>query len=78
MTLADTLDATRLCARWSAPLADPAAWVVPAPAVRTARAVPAPAVPYSWRALARNPRAALVSAMVGVAMAGDAALRRPR
>jgi hypothetical protein len=74
MSVLDTLDATRICARRSAPLGD-AAWTRPVPTI--ARRVPAPMQRshYSWWSLARNPHAMLVTGMVGTVLARDAVLR---
>ena len=72
MFLLDALDATRMCS--SAALRDPAAWAMPlAPAERGP--VVAAADCFSWRSLVRNPRALLVTGVVGGVLATDAALR---
>lgn len=72
MSVLDALDATRICSRWSAPLADPAVWARPIP--MAPRRAAAQRDPYSWRSLARNPHAMLVTGMVGAVMAKDAVL----
>jgi len=77
MSLLAALDATRICARDSAALADPAAWLLaPPPAPR--REAPEAQRGYSWWALARNPSALLVTGLVGGLAARDAALRAVR
>jgi hypothetical protein len=77
MSVLNALDATRICTRWSPPLADPAAWRMPAPNV--ARRQPAPALMqqgrYSWWSVVRNPHAMLVTGVVGTILAKDAMLR---
>lgn len=75
MSVFDVLDATRVCSRWSTPLSDPDAWVLPAPQV--ARREPAPVVDasHSWRSWARNPRAVLVTGMAAPLMAAEAVRR---
>jgi hypothetical protein len=77
MSVLNALDATRICTRWSPPLADPAAWRMPAPNV--ARRQPAPALMqqgrYSWWSVVRNPHAMLVTGVVGTVLAKDAMLR---
>lgn len=72
MSLLEALDATRICS--SAALADPAAWARP---VSTVKRVPAsePSGCFSWLSLIRNPRAMLVTGMVGGVIATDVALR---
>lgn len=77
MSVFHALDATRLCARWSEPLTDPAPWARPVP---TAAARPEHAVDrvWSWRALARNPHAMLLTGMVGASMLAEATLRLVR
>lgn len=72
MSLLAALDATRICS--SAALNDPAAWALPLAPVERAPAVP-PGDGFSWLSLVRNPRALLVSGMVGGVLATDAALR---
>lgn len=72
MSLLDALDATRICS--SAALHDPAAWALPLSPVERGPAVP-PGDGFSWLSLARNPRALLVSGLVGSVLATDAALR---
>ena len=72
MSLFDVLDATRLCS--SDGLADPAAWAIPIPTVeRVPMAEPSGC--FSLLSLVRNPRAVLVTGMVGGAAAADVALR---
>ena len=74
MSFLRSLDATSIASRQSAALADPSAWSLPvAVAARSAR--PAPDAEFSWWALGRNPKAALVTAMVGTALAGNALAR---
>ncbi|MFN2560649.1 MAG: hypothetical protein ABR571_05060 [Jatrophihabitans sp.] len=73
MSVLDALDATRICARSSAALADPDVWRRPVP-VTPRRTLPAPAPDYSWRLLLRNPHALLVTGMVGTLMVKDAVL----
>lgn len=76
MSVLDALDATRLCARWSEPLADPAAWARPLPtAPATPRAQRGSAEVWSWRALARNPHAMLLTGMVGTSLLAEATVR---
>ena len=72
MSFLDALDATRICS--SPALADPAVWARP---VSTVRRVPAaePSGCFSWLSLVGNPRAMLVTGMVGGSMAKDVALR---
>lgn len=65
------LDATRICARGSAPLADPSAWLMAPPASPRPKPEPAP-TSYSWWSLVRNPHALLVTGMVGAALIRDA------
>ena len=69
MSVLDALDATRICARGSSRLNDPAAWARPVPVA--ARAAVAP-VPFSWRGLVRNPNALLMTGMIGTVMIKDA------
>jgi hypothetical protein len=70
-----TLNATRICARWSPDDAD--AWARPVPVpVRTPR--PAPAVDYSWRVLLRNPQALAVTGMVAALVTVEGAAARLR
>jgi hypothetical protein len=65
------LDATRLCSRGTP---DASAWAVPAP--EPARRRPAtPPSQFSWRALARNPRAAAVTGLFAPLLAVDAVVR---
>lgn len=75
MSLLDVLDATRVCSRWSHPLDDPAAWVLPAPPVARRETAPVDPSAYSWRSLARNPRAMLVTGMAAPLLAADAVRR---
>lgn len=77
MSVLDRLDATRLCARWSVPYDDPSAWSRPVP-VAAPVAPPAPAVDFSWRALARNPNALALSGMIGAVLVKDAVLTSVR
>ena len=72
MSLLDVLDATRLCS--SGALADPAAWAMPLPTFERAPAAD-PSGRFSWSSLVRNPRAILVTGVVGGAVAVDAAVR---
>ena len=70
MSVLDVLDATRLCTRWSDP--DPAIWARPIPTTpRPELAVAA----HSWRSLARNPRAMLLTGLVAADLAKDAVRR---
>jgi hypothetical protein len=71
MSVLGALDATRICARSSAALADPDVWRRPVP-VAPRRTLPAPTADYSWRLLLRNPHALLVTGMVGTTLAADA------
>ena len=80
MSVLELLDATRICAHWSP--AGPDAWARPVPVPHrpvTRRPLPGPPGPgpagYSWRALARNPQALLVTGMVGALVAADSAAR---
>lgn len=75
MSVFDVLDATRVCSRWSVPLDDPEAWVLPGPQVARRQQAPAPEGNYSWLALARNPRAMLLTGMAAPLIAVEA-LRR--
>jgi hypothetical protein len=70
MSVLDVLDATRLCSRWSDP--DPALWARPVP--MTTRE-PVPQRDHSWRSFARNPRAILMTGLVGADLAKDAVRR---
>lgn len=72
MLLLDSLDATRLCSRWSDVGSDQAAWARPIPTVVRPKATP---VPHSWRSLAANPRALLLTGMVVTAAVPDAIVR---
>lgn len=74
MSVLDALDATRICARGSGSLADPAVWARPVPV--TTRTKPTPALsPFSWTSLARNPHAILMTGMIGAVLVKDAMLR---
>jgi hypothetical protein len=75
MSLLDVLDATRVCSRWSEPLNDPSAWVLPAPTVTRRAPLPGSDASYSWRSLARNPRAMLVTGMAAPLLAAEAVRR---
>lgn len=75
MSVFAALDATRLCSRWSEPLADPSAWARPLPTPPRPHVV-TPA--WSWRALARNPHAMLLTGMVGTSMLAEATVRLVR
>lgn len=67
------LDATRICARSSAPLADPSAWLMAPPAPPRPKPEPEPSpASYSWWSLVRNPHALLVTGMVGAVLIRDA------
>ena len=70
MSLLNMLDATRMCS--SAALADPAAWARPVSPARRAAASERSEC-FSWLSLVRNPRAMLVTGMVGGVMAADVA-----
>ncbi|HVU93203.1 MAG TPA: hypothetical protein VHC23_13260 [Jatrophihabitans sp.] len=72
MSVLEKLDATRICARWSPD--DPQVWAHPVP-VPQRPALPAPVDAYSWRALARNPQALLLTGFVGAFVAVDTAAR---
>jgi hypothetical protein len=72
MSVLDRLDATRICARWSPD--DPDVWAQPVP-VPERPAPPAGPERYSWRALARNPQALLLTGFVGALVAADNAAR---
>lgn len=75
MSVLDALDATRICVRWSEPLADPRAWAIPAPVpVREQPRTEQP-VDYSWWSLARNPNALLVTGLISSVLVKDAVLR---
>lgn len=75
MSVLDALDATRICARSSAALAGPEAWLMAAPsAPRRTRPRTEPAG-YSWWSLLRNPHAILVTGMLGPLAAKDAVIR---
>jgi hypothetical protein len=70
MSVLDLLDATNICA----PPPDPAAWVISAPV--PPRRVPLAAPPdYSWRSLARNPQALLLSGVIAAGLVRDALAR---
>lgn len=80
MSVLAALDATRICARWSEPLADPAAWALPMADLPARATAPRPAAEartadYSWWSLARNPHAILVTGMVGTVLVKDAVVR---
>jgi hypothetical protein len=75
MSVLDALDATRICARWSADLDDPQAWLM-APAPPPASRPSAPEPGYSWWRFLRNPRAMVVAGMVTTMVATDAVLGR--
>jgi hypothetical protein len=75
MSVFDVLDATRVCSRWSEPLSDPSVWVLPAPPVKRREALPERDGVYSWRSLARNPRAMLVTGMAAPLLAAEAVRR---
>lgn len=72
MSVLDVLDATRLCSRWSDP--DPTVWARP---VLTPAPVREPVAQHahSWRSFVRNPRAILMTGLVGADLA-TGALRR--
>lgn len=74
MSVLDALDATTICGRSSKLLADPAVWARPVPMTVRHRAAPTRCEGYSWRSLARNPHALMVTGIVGAVMARDAAL----
>jgi hypothetical protein len=74
MSFLRSLDATSIASRQSAALADPAVWSMPIPVTQRSVAAP-PAGQFSWWGLTRNPKAALVTAMVSTMMAADALLR---
>jgi hypothetical protein len=65
MSVLSVLDATTLCGSSSNTPSAP----VSTPPVRTR---PAPAGPFSWWALARNPQALLVTGMLGAVVVKDA------
>jgi hypothetical protein len=72
MSVLDALDATRICARRSAPAA---AWANPAPPLPRPRPVPVPHGDYSWWSLARNPHAMLMTGLIGAMVATDTVAR---
>jgi hypothetical protein len=74
MSFLRSLDATSIASRQSAALVDPGAWSMPIP-VAARPAAPASTDPFSWWGLGRNPKAALMTAMVGTMLAGDALVR---
>jgi hypothetical protein len=74
MSVLDVLDATRICSRWSDP--DPSVWARPV-ATSTHRR-PVVHRPHSWRSFALNPKAMLLTGLVGVDLARDAVLRALR
>ena len=70
-----TLDATRICARWSADAAD--AWARPVPVPERAPR-PAAGGQFRWRAFLRNPQALAVSGMVAALVTVEGAAARLR
>lgn len=70
-----TLDATRVCARWSPEAAD--AWARPVPVPERAPR-PAPSVDFRWRALLRNPQALALTGMVAALVTVEGAAARLR
>jgi hypothetical protein len=75
MSVFDVLDATRVCGRWSAGLDDPAVWVLPAPELPRRASAQTPAGAFRWSALARNPRALVVTGMAAPLLAAEAVRR---
>lgn len=75
MSVLDVLDATRICGRWSTSLDDPEAWILPGPAVTRRQPITTPKGDYSWLALARNPRAMLLTGMAAPLIAVEAVRR---
>ena len=69
MSVLDALNATRVCARGPRP--DDSAWALPVP-IPERRASSSVPVAFSWRALARNPQALLLSGMVAASVLVDA------
>jgi hypothetical protein len=74
MSVLDALDATRICARSSAALADPEVWKRPVPVAPRRLSAAEPTGDYSWRSLLRNPHALLVTGMVSTVMVKDVVL----
>jgi hypothetical protein len=74
MSFLRSLDATSIASRQSAALVHAGAWSMPIP-ITPRPAAPVPTGQFSWWGLGRNPKAALVTAMVGTMMAGDALVR---
>jgi hypothetical protein len=74
MFVLDALDATRICARSSAALADPEVWKRPVPVTRRRPSPVQGPDTYSWRSLVRNPHAMVVAGMVGTVMVKDVML----
>jgi hypothetical protein len=56
-------------------LDDPEAWILPGPPVARRQPIRAPEGNYSWRALARNPRAFLLTGMAAPLIAAEAVRR---
>lgn len=75
MSVLDVLDATRVCARWSTAIDDPEAWVLPGPPVARRLRAQTPEASYSWWALARNPRAMLLTGVAAPLIAVDVVRR---
>lgn len=75
MSILRAMDATRICARWSTPLADPTAWMMATPSVAQRAPEPVQSGGYSWWSLSRNPSAILLTAIVGTVVVKDAAVR---
>lgn len=71
MPILEALDATRICARASVALADPAVWARPAPTIERTP-TPTHNGSYSWWSLVGNPQALLVTGMIGAALAKNA------
>jgi hypothetical protein len=70
-----TLDATRICTRWSPEAAD--AWARPVPVRERAPRAAAPA-DFRWRALLRNPQALALTGMVAALVTVEGAATRLR
>jgi len=68
MPILDALDATRICGRSSAALADPQAWARTS-TVLARRSSPEPQHNYSWWSLVTNPQALLLTGMIGTTLA---------